>query len=225
MIILGPNSQNPAELYHDLLGIASHELFHAWNICKIRPTELLPYDFTQECYFETCFVAEGFTTYYGDLILNRSGIFDKLTYLKELEACYKRHFEISDNASQSLLESSFDLWVDGYEKGIPNRKVSVYHKGAIAAQALDIIIRFKFNNTKSLDTVMKILWNNYGNMQSGYTYDSVKQICESVYEDSLDFYFKLYIEGTESIFEDFKNLVKNIDINLQRNLQNSIIIF
>jgi predicted metalloprotease with PDZ domain len=120
------------------LGVSSHELFHAWNIIRIRPKEMLPYDFTKENYFRTCFVAEGCTTYYGDLFLKRAGVFSDETYIKELQVYMKRHFENCAHATQSLADSSFDLWLDGYEKGIPNRKVSVYHKGALVALVLDL---------------------------------------------------------------------------------------
>jgi predicted metalloprotease with PDZ domain len=130
MIVLGPDDEGEG-LYADLLGVSSHELFHAWNIIRIRPKEMLPYDFTKENYFRTCFVAEGCTTYYGDLFLKRAGVFNDETYIKELQVYMKRHFENSAHATQSLTDSSFDLWLDGYEKGIPNRKVSVYHKGAL----------------------------------------------------------------------------------------------
>lgn len=140
MIVLGPDDEGEG-LYTDLLGVSSHELFHAWNIIRIRPQELLPYDFTKENYFTTCFVAEGVTTYYGDLFLRRSGIFDDVAYYRELQVYMKRHFENNRDAQQSLAESSWDLWLDGYEKGIPKRKVSVYHKGALVALILDITIR------------------------------------------------------------------------------------
>jgi predicted metalloprotease with PDZ domain len=122
MIVLGPDDEGEG-LYADLLGVSSHELFHAWNIIRIRPKEMLPYDFTKENYFRTCFVAEDCTTYYGDLFLKRAGVFNDETYIKELQVYMKRHFENSAHATQSLADSSFDLWLDGYEKGIPNRKV------------------------------------------------------------------------------------------------------
>lgn len=157
VLVMGPNDEGEG-LYLDLLGVSSHELFHAWNIIRIRPTELLPYDFTKENYFPTCFVAEGVTTYYGDLMLRQSGVFDDDAYLKELQVVCKRHFENNDQAFQSLTESSWDLWLDGYDKGVPDRKVSVYHKGALAALILDLHIRQRTNHERSLDDVMRLMW-------------------------------------------------------------------
>ena len=201
MMILGENGVLPLGYYFDLLGLASHELFHSWNICKIRPKELLPYDYEKENYFETCFVAEGFTTYYGDKILWNCGVIDADQYFHELETTLRRHFEEADDACQSLLESSFDLWVDGYEKGIPNKKANVYNKGALVALILDLKIRQKFREEKSLDDVMRILWAEFGNTLKGYTYQDIKRICEIVYEENLNEYFTKAIESSESILE------------------------
>jgi predicted metalloprotease with PDZ domain len=189
MIVLGPDDEGEG-LYTDLLGVSSHELFHAWNIIRIRPIELLPYDFTKENYFETCFVAEGCTTYYGDLFLRRSGVFDDEAYVKELQVYMKRHFENSALATQSLTESSFDLWLDGYEKGIPHRKVSVYHKGALVALILDLYLRKKSGHEVSLDTVMQLLWQRFGKPFIGYTLRDYQDIVEEVAGEKLDWYWK-----------------------------------
>jgi predicted metalloprotease with PDZ domain len=189
MIVLGPDDEGEG-LYTDLLGVSSHELFHAWNIIRIRPKELLPYDFTKENYFRTCFVAEGCTTYYGDLFLKRSGVFDEEAYLRELQVYMKRHFEQSRDAAQSLTDSSFDLWLDGYEKGIPQRKVSVYHKGALVALILDLFIRKKTNHSQSLDDIMKLLWTRFGKPFIGYTLRDYQDIAEEVAGESLEWYWE-----------------------------------
>ncbi len=222
MQVLGPDSQDFEELYIDLLGLASHELFHTWNICKLRPIELLPYDYTKENYFPTCFVAEGVTTYYGDLMLYRSGVFNQTQYLKELETYYKRHFDHADRASQSLVESSWDLWLDGYSQSIPDRKVSVYHKGAIAAQILDLHIQRVSQKTRSIDNVMKLLWERFGASKNGtplkgYTMQDYKDICEEVAEESLDLYFEKCILGTESLFYLLNEYLQDLDLQIVKN--------
>ena len=188
MIVLGPDDEGEG-LYTDLLGVSSHELFHAWNIIRIRPIELLPYDFTKENYFRTCFVAEGCTTYYGDLFLKRAGVFNHEAYIKELQVYMKRHFENSANSTQSLADSSFDLWLDGYEKGIPNRKVSVYHKGALVALILDLFLRKKTNHKQSLDDVMRLLWLRFGKPFVGYTLQDYIHVVEEVAGESLEWYW------------------------------------
>ncbi|GAB3923616.1 M61 family metallopeptidase [Larkinella terrae] len=198
MLVLGPNDEGEG-LYTDLLGVSSHELFHAWNVIRIRPTELLPYDFTRENYFTTCFVAEGVTTYYGDLILRRAEVFDDAAYFKEFQVLLKRHFEPSGRSFQSLTESSWDLWLDGYDKGVPNRKVSVYYKGAIAALILDLHIRRKWNHARSLDDVMRLMWERFGKPFIGYTLDDYRAITEEVANEPLNWYYKSCIFGNEPL--------------------------
>lgn len=217
MQVLGPDSQNFEELYIDLLGLASHELFHTWNICKIRPVELLPYDYTQENYFPTCFVAEGVTTYYGDVMLHRSEVFNETQYLKELEVCFKHHFDNADKASQSLVESSWDLWLDGYTPSIPDRKVSVYHKGAIAAQILDLHIRKVSSHTRSLDDVMRLMWEQYGKPFKGYTFEDYQAVCEEVANEKLDWYFDVCIKGNESMYDLLNRYLQLVNLEIVRN--------
>jgi predicted metalloprotease with PDZ domain len=198
MIVLGPDDEGEG-LYADLLGVSSHELFHAWNIIRIRPKEMLPYDFTKENYFRTCFVAEGCTTYYGDLFLKRAGVFNDETYIKELQVYMKRHFENSAHATQSLTDSSFDLWLDGYEKGIPNRKVSVYHKGALVALILDLFLRKKTNHAQSLDDVMRLLWLRFGKPFIGYTLEDYISTVEEVAGETLEWYWNDCIFTSEPL--------------------------
>lgn len=198
VLVLGPNDEGEG-LYQDLLGVSSHELFHAWNIIRIRPTELLPYDFTKENYFPTCFVAEGVTTYYGDLMLRQSGVFTDEAYLKELQVLFKRHFEANGRAFQSLTESSWDLWLDGYDKGVPDRKVSVYHKGSIVALILDLHIRQLTNHARSLDDVMRLMWQQFGKPFVGYTLDDYRKATEQVAGESLDWYYSLCIFGNQPL--------------------------
>ncbi|ODS83061.1 MAG: peptidase M61 [Cytophagaceae bacterium SCN 52-12] len=194
MVVLGPQDEGE-NLYTDLLGVSSHELFHAWNVIRIRPKELLPYDFTRENYFTTCFVAEGCTTYYGDLFLRRSGVFDDEAYLKELHVYMKRHFEQAGQAALSLTESSFDLWLDGYEAGIPQRKVSVYMKGALAALILDLYLRKISGHTRSLDNVMQLMWQRFGRPFTGYSYQDYVSVAEEVAGHLLTWYWEECING------------------------------
>ena len=213
MLVLGPNDEGDG-LYQDLLGVSSHELFHAWNIIRIRPAELLPYDFTQENYFQTCFVAEGITTYYGDLILRQSGVFSDEEYLKELQVLFKRHFDNNGRAFQSLVESSWDLWLDGYEKGVPDRKVSVYQKGAIAALILDLHLRQLTNHAHSLDDVMRLMWQRFGKPFIGYTVADYRAVTEKVAGESLDWYFDLCIFGNQPLENKLNEYLKWVGLQI-----------
>ena len=174
VIVLGPGLEvHQPPLYDELLGISSHELLHAWNVCKIRPVEMMPYDFSKPALFETGFVAEGFTTYFGDVMLAKSGVFAPERYLQEFNKTLKRHFQNFGNSNLSLANSSLELWIDGYVSGIPHRKVSIYVKGSVVAWLLDLTIQKESAGRYSLETVMKAMWERYGKRGIGFTVANV----------------------------------------------------
>jgi len=196
VIFLGPKeSLSEEDLYVEFLGISSHELFHSWNITRLRPQELHQYDFSKEVYFETGFVAEGITTYYGDLFLVRSGVISFSLYLKELNGLLKKHFENFGRYHLSLAESSYDLWLDGYKPGIPNRKVSIYIKGAIISLMLDLTIRTKTGNNVSLDDLLRFLWKEYYLKNRGYSVDDLKAGLLQISGIDFNSFFESFIYG------------------------------
>ncbi|MBK6987685.1 MAG: M61 family metallopeptidase [Bacteroidetes bacterium] len=115
VLALGPGSQlmNDA-LYTDFIGVASHELFHAWNIKTIRPIEMMPYDYTKENYSQLGYVYEGVTTYYGDQILARADVYSIDQFFVELNIRLQKHFDNPGRFNMSVADSSFDTWLDGY---------------------------------------------------------------------------------------------------------------
>ena len=123
VIALGPGcSLMKGDLYENLLGVSSHELFHVWNVKTIRPIEMFPYDYSKENYSKLGYVCEGLTTYYGDYLLFRSGVFSEEQYFKTLNERLQKHFDNFGRNNLSVADSSFDTWLDGYSPGIPNRK-------------------------------------------------------------------------------------------------------
>lgn len=215
VLVLGPGTEgNKQQYYLDLMGVASHELFHAWNVTRIRPVELSPYDFSKENYYETGFVTEGFTTYYGDLFLARSGVFSLEQYIKELNTLLKRHFENYGRHNLSLVDSSFDLWIDGYKKLLPGRKVSIYVKGAINAFMLDIMIRKYSKNNHSLDDLILYLWTNFGQIEKGYSISDIYALIKKYAgEGAQDFIDKFY-EGTVAVEPQLSNSMDYIGYKL-----------
>src|SRR6476469_7455228 len=172
VIVLGPAAQLMTEaLYKELLGVSCHELFHTWNIKQIRPAEMLPYDFTRDNYFRTCYIAEGITTYYGEYLLARAWVRTAEQYFQELNIVLRKHFDDYGRFNLSLADASVDLWLDGYKPGVPDRKVSVYHKGALVALLLDLTLRRLSHHERSLDDVMRRLWLEFGQPGIGYTED------------------------------------------------------
>jgi len=197
VITLGPGELflTPA-LYKEFIGVSSHELFHTWNIKKIRPQEMLPYNYTQENYFRTGYIAEGVTTYYGDYILARSGVFTTEQYFTELNGVLTKHFSDYGHENYSVADSSFDTWLDGYKAGIPDRKVSIYNKGALAALILDLEIRRITQNKSSLDTIMVRLWQEFGKKNIGYTEADYERLVAEITQTSFIDYFQNIIYGT-----------------------------
>ncbi len=201
VIALGPSEGiiEGSKSYYDFLGVSSHELFHTWNIIRIRPQEMCPYDYTQENYFPTGFIAEGVTTYYGDLFLVRSGVFTKDEYFLELNKLFKRHFENFGRFNHSLVESSFDLWLDGYSVGIPNRKVSIYVKGALVSLLLDLMLRDCTDQEQSLDTFMRYLWDFFGKQDCGYSLSDLERLVDDLSGGQINDYFERFIYGKEPL--------------------------
>lgn len=169
VIVLGPNTQIMTKLYNELLGVASHELFHAWNIKTIRPKQMFPYNYYTENYSELGFIYEGFTTYYGDKLLWQSGIFNDDDFLNCINERLNRHFINYGKFSQSLVNSSIDTWIDGYTNYAPHKKVSIYDEGCLLAMMMDLYIILKTKKKKSLRDVCLKLYDNQINNNEPYT--------------------------------------------------------
>lgn len=184
------------DLYDELLGVSSHELFHTWNVKNIRPKEMLPYKYNTENYATTGYIYEGLTTYYGDLMLYRSGIFSDADYFKTLTQQFQKHLDNHGRFNYSVAQSSFDTWLDGYVPGVPNRKVSIYTEGCLLAFMADAQIRAQTNNNASLDNVLLALYNDFGKNNIGYTANDYQTIIEHVTGQNWNDFFNNYIEGT-----------------------------
>lgn len=215
VIVLGADESFDTDYFYDnILGISCHELFHAWNICKIKPKELTPYNFTEENYFRTGFVVEGITTFYGDWLLARSGVWSKEQYFRELKTFFKRHFYNFGRLNMSVADSSFDLWLDGYVAGIPNRKVSIYVEGAVACLILDLEIRQATQYQKSMDDVMRLLWERFGKKQIGYSLEDYIDLVNEVAGKDLKSYFDFCIFGANDLAAYLDKMLKVIGCEL-----------
>lgn len=197
VIAMGPATEFTAGTpYLDLLAISCHELFHTWNIKCIRPIEMMPYDFTKENYSELGYVAEGVTTYYGDYLLYRSGLFNDDQWNNVLAEAIQEHMDNQGRFNISVAQSSLETWLDGYGAGIPWRKVSIYNEGCLIAFICDSRIRKNTGNKSSLDDVMLRLYNEYGKKGIGYSKHNYKTILEEVGHCSFNDIFDQLINGT-----------------------------
>jgi predicted metalloprotease with PDZ domain len=152
------------EGYQTFLGLVSHEYFHTWNVKRIKPAVFAPYDLTKETHTRLLWIFEGFTSYYDDLMLLRSGVINESDYLRTLGKQISGVYATPGRHKQSVAESSFDAWSRYYkqDENSPNALVSYYTKGSLIALGLDLTIRSATNQAFSLDDVMRGLWEQYG---------------------------------------------------------------
>ena len=154
--------EEPSADYQRFLGLCSHEYFHSWLVKFIRPENFANYDLNQEGYTSLLWIFEGFTSYYDDLILLRSGVISQESYIKLLKAQIDRYLQNPGRAIQSVSESSFDAWVKFYrqDENSNNAGTSYYNKGCLVALCLDMGLRLRGS---SLDALMRKLYENAQN--------------------------------------------------------------
>lgn len=214
VITLGPAKSLGEESHMDkLMGVCSHELYHLWNVCRIRPKALLPYDFSKEAYIQEGMVAEGVTTYMGHLQLLLSGYYDLTKYLKILEKMFCREFENFGWKNQSIVASSWDLWLDGYKLGIPDKKVSIYNRGALLSLCLDLIL---FEKEHRLQQVMNALWQKYGKKELGYQLEDFEREVLKISGDDpkITRFFENYVWGKGDILPELRQLLQKVGIEV-----------
>jgi len=202
-------------LYDDFLGVSSHELYHTWNIKAIRPKEMYPYDYSKENHSYLGYVAEGVTTYLGDLFLAESNVKPFTWYKMEFEKLLQKHFDNFGRFNYSVAESSWDTWLDGYVRGAPDRKVSIYNEGALLAFIMDMKIRSASNNKFSIHNVMNELYTTFALNKKGYTEADYKATCEKYYNDNLDDFFQRFVHGTDPYESILVEALENIGFTLE----------
>ncbi|WP_414623586.1 M61 family metallopeptidase [Calothrix sp. CCY 0018] len=187
--------------YERFMQLVAHEFFHLWNVKRIRPKELEVFDYDQENYTPSLWFCEGTTSYYDLLIPLRAGIYDVSSYLNNLSKEISRYQTTPGRKIQPVSESSFDAWIKLYRQDAnsPNSQISYYLKGEMITLLLDLMIRSRHKNQRSLDDVMLKLWQQFGKDEIGYTADELKQIIESVAGKDLTEFYQRYIHGREEL--------------------------
>lgn len=185
--MVSTHGQPLREGYRTLLGLISHEYFHAWNVKRIRPLDLMQDDLSEENYTRLLWVFEGFTSYFDDLALVRTGLVTHDEYLTMLARTISGVWRGAGRHLQSVAESSFDAWIKYYrqDENAPNAIVSYYTKGSLIALAMDLMIRRKSLGEQGLEDVMRQLWQNFGQTGQGVTEDALLQILQDVHGDSM----------------------------------------
>jgi predicted metalloprotease with PDZ domain len=210
-----PGMERISEEYRQFLGLCSHEYFHLWNVKRIRPERLISADLTTEVYTKLFWAFEGITSYYDDLALLCSGCIEVEGYLELLAQNITRIVRGSGRLKQSVTESSFDAWTKFYkqDENAPNAIVSYYGKGAIIALALDMILRQATTGEKSLDDLMRALWQRYGKTGKGVPEDGVERLAEELCGQELRGFFDLALRSTQEL--PLEELLKTVGVGLR----------
>ncbi len=198
--------------YRSWLSLASHEFFHTWNVRRLRPRSLVEYDYENEVYTSSLWIAEGITSYYEDLLLVRAGIFSEREFLRRISSSIQSVQRTGGRKLQSLTESSYDSWIKFYrsDENSSNTRISYYSKGAVVAMLLDAEIRAATDNEKSLDDVMRIMFERF--VPNGYLPADFRQVAADVAGKDLDDWFRQTVDSTAEL--DYSVLVNQFGLSL-----------
>lgn len=185
--------------YTGWLSLASHEFFHTWNVRRLRPKSLVEYDYENEVYTDSLWIAEGITSYYQDLALVRAGLITEREYLDRLSGDVESVQRTEGRKKQSLTDSSYDTWIKYYrpDENSSNTRISYYSKGAVAAFLLDVKIRKLTDGKKSLDDVMRTMFERYS--KSGYTPQEFRDTANEIAGQDLSDWFRKAIDSTQEL--------------------------
>jgi predicted metalloprotease with PDZ domain len=191
----------PESSYQSFLSLVAHEHFHAWNVKSIRPDALGPFDYTAENYTRLLWVAEGVTSYYGNLLVRRAGLTSDRDYLRSLATTIRTIQDTPGRLEQSIEEASFDAWIEQYrpDENAINTTVSYYGKGALVALLLDLEIRRRTVGGRSLDDVLRRLYDEFAKRNRNYTPEDFQRAAEQTAGSSLEEFFRRYVRGREEL--------------------------
>ncbi len=191
----------PETGYRSFLTLVAHEFFHLWNVKRIRPDALGPFDYTKENYTKLLWVAEGITSYYENMILRRAGIITDREFLADAARAFQSLQRIPGRRVMSAEEASFDSWIKYYrqDENSINSQIDYYDKGSIIGLLLDLEIRKRSNGTKSLDDVMRYLYGEFYKKDRNYTPTDFQKVSEIMAGSSLEEFFAKYVRGREEL--------------------------
>ena len=187
--------------YQDFWSLVAHEFFHLWNVKRIRPDALGPFDYTKENYTRLLWVAEGITEYYGNLMVRRAGLMTDTAYLAHLAKQIQDFQNTPGRMEMSAEEASFDAWIKFYrpDENSVNSSISYYDKGELLGMLLDLEIRKRTRGSKSLDDVMRHLYTEYYQKGRNYAPADFQKTCELMAGGNMDQFFSRYVRGREEL--------------------------
>ena len=188
------------ESYLDWLGLVAHELFHAWNVKRLRPVELGPFDYEREVHTESLWVVEGVTSYYDDLLVHRAGLSTKEEYLEALSGQIRALQTTPGREVQPVALASYDAWIEYYraDENSANTSISYYTKGAVIAFLLDMRIRAATDGRRTLDDLMRAAYARFSGSR-GYTPAELRATASEVAGVDLTTWLHRALDTTEEL--------------------------
>ncbi|ERJ59538.1 M61 family metallopeptidase [Sphingobacterium paucimobilis] len=208
--------------YKGYLSLVAHEYFHLWNVKRLRPKALGPFDYEQENYTTGLWIMEGFTSYYDNLIIRRCGFYNEREYLQQLAIDFNTVYNRPGYELQSAAMSSFDTWIKQYrpDENSHNTSISYYNKGAMLAVAMDIKIIADTQGQYRLDDVLKAAYKQFYLIENrGFEEEELLQLAEKVTGVSLREIFQAAHRLEELDYNTYFNRVgyQLIDQNANQN--------
>ncbi len=210
--------------YKSFLNLVAHEYYHVYNVKRIRPDVLGPFDYENENYTRLLWVAEGVTSYYAGLLLLRTGLISQAEFLRGIATLIQQLQNRPGRFETSLEDASFDAWIKYYrqDENAINNQISYYDKGEIVSMMLDITIRTSSGGAKSLDDVMRYLYEEFYKKDRNFTSADFQKASELMAGKSLDDFFSKYVRGKAEI--DYASIVEGVGLTLvarQNNIGNA----
>jgi predicted metalloprotease with PDZ domain len=186
--------------YLEWLRLASHEFFHTWNVKRLRPVELGPFDYERENHTRALWIAEGVTEYFGDLLVRRAGLCSDREYLDELGSQIEQVQTTPGRLVQPLGLASFDAWIKHYrpDENSPNAAMSYYTKGCVVAFLLDAEVRRATAGARSLDEVMRVAYERFSG-ERGYREAEFRDVVSEVAGADLSGWLARAVDSTEEL--------------------------
>jgi predicted metalloprotease with PDZ domain len=189
--------------YRSWLSFVAHEYFHAFNVKRLRPVELGPFDYENAPHTKSLWISEGFTSYYAELLLVRAGLDSMPEFLAALSSPVRQLQQAPGRRVQTLEQSSWDVWNNSMS-GVgtdPKTSVSYYVKGEVVGFLLDARIRRATGGRKSLDDVMRLAYRRYA-ADHGFTADDFRKAAQDVARTDLREWFRRAVSSTEELDYD-----------------------
>lgn len=204
----------PDSRYSGFLSLVAHEFFHLWNVKRIRPDALGPFDYENENYTKSLWVAEGATSYYEGVLLRRAGLMSDQMFLDGKASQIQDLQSRPGRFETSLEDASLDAWIKYYrqDENSINNQISYYDKGDVVNMLLDVRIRAMSNGAKSLDDVMRYLYEEFAKKNKNYTPEDYQKASEMAAGGSLEDFFDKYVRGSEEI--DYDAILSGVGLQL-----------